>query len=130
MEGQSGSSKNHGNLRNSLTIRLEKPNVANPYIPVQALPKGVVPRRRAGVMLLGETKQSGLIEQLNDRVGAYSLPFLSKYARVIAVATGTKSLKWVAKLPSKDPVREFSVEVSIRVSTIAPARMAVSTNYD
>ena len=44
--------------------------------------------------------------------------------------TGTATLDWATSLPTREAVRQFQVEVSIRIAPTEPARLIGSAGYD
>ncbi|WP_156918453.1 hypothetical protein [Bradyrhizobium sp. Cp5.3] len=100
--------------------------MAKTYIPVAELPTTTTVTRKAGYEVLAETRQ-GIVEVVTDSAHA---GWFSSYRRFVSVMTGTATVEWTTTLPTRDAVRQFQVDVSIRIAPTEPARLIGSAGYD
>ncbi len=96
------------------------------YIPVTELPANASVSRKAGYEFLGETRQ-GIVQVITDR--AY-VGWLSPFKRFVSVMTGTATIDWTTSLPTKEVVRQFQVDVSVRIAPTDAAMLIGSAGYD
>jgi len=96
------------------------------YVPVTELPPNASVNRKAGYEFLGETRQ-GLVEVVTD--GAY-VGWFSRYKRFVSVMTGNATLDWTTSLATREAVRQFHVDISIRVAPTEPLRLIGSSGFD